>query len=409
MDKTLFKIAVLSLALSFTAGNIFPVYAQRPLTGKNNGEETGADSTAETKIDRMKDKADQEIDRRIKSLNAFQERFQSAKKVSEATKSSLSATIQNQIQTLTQLQIKIENGTEIEAVRGDVQSISKTYHIYSLVIPQSAVAASADKILTIADSMAELSAKLESRISEAKSSGKDTASMETSLENMNSKIADAKTQAQNAINGITGLVPDGGDQAKKQSNLAALKDAKSKIQTARQDLVDARKNAKDIVQVLRDSDDERVAETDSDTQPEYKTYASEENKISFSYPADFTLEESTREKYPNGKSWNRILLSRELNSKETAIVVEKNVDGYGPIFGDKYYTLETKEDGSIKIKSEQTAEPSENNTDQRLIIVATMPDSADDQQYYFRLESEDESAETEELFKKLLLSVKITK
>ncbi|MGA2418327.1 MAG: hypothetical protein ABSF55_03760, partial [Candidatus Staskawiczbacteria bacterium] len=65
-------------------------------------------------------------------------------------------------------------------------------------------------------------------------------------------IADASAQANAAVSEVSGLLPDQGNTATMQANIAALKDARAKIKTATADLVSARKDMGTIVQDLRE-------------------------------------------------------------------------------------------------------------------------------------------------------------
>jgi hypothetical protein len=95
--------------------------------------------------------------------------------------------------------------------------------------------------------MQTLAGKLQTRISAAQSAGNNVTVAQAALTDMNAKLTDANTQAQAAITEVSGLKPDNGDQTVMQSNTAALKDARTKIQTAQKDLVAARKDAGIIV------------------------------------------------------------------------------------------------------------------------------------------------------------------
>jgi hypothetical protein len=68
---------------------------------------------------------------------------------------------------------------------------------------------------------------------------------------MNTKIADAKVQAQAAIDGIINLTPDGGDKAKMEANAAALKAARTAVKTAEQDLKAAREASKSVLSAIK--------------------------------------------------------------------------------------------------------------------------------------------------------------
>ena len=72
----------------------------------------------------------------------------------------------------------------------------------------------------------------------------------TALADMNAKIADAKVQVQAAIDEVSGLNPDNGDQTIMQTNTTALKDARAKLKIARADLEIARQDVRAIVKTL---------------------------------------------------------------------------------------------------------------------------------------------------------------
>lgn len=255
------RIIPLVLGLALVAGNALPVFARVNIneTRTNAANSERANTPAKSadqdaaKISSLKDKAAREIDRRIKALGALSTRIQTMKKISDAQKTALKSSIQSQITTLTDLKTKIEAENDITALRTDAQSIIKSYRIYALIIPQGTIIAAADRALTLAEQMTTLGTKLQTRISEAKTAGKDVAALEKSLVDYNAKITDAKTQAQAAIDSVSKLTPDNGDKTKMEANLKAMKEAQNKIRAAQQDFVAARKDAKDIAQGLKAS------------------------------------------------------------------------------------------------------------------------------------------------------------
>lgn len=254
MTNKKLKTTALILGLMLTAGNIAPVLAGQIVDDSENPTEktiTAKNQNTEARMANLKSKADQEINRRITSLNALNARIQAMKKISDANKTGIATTIQSQISALTTLQAKIKADTDLETLRADVQSITKSYRIYALVIPQGAITAAADRVLAIVETMNALETKLQTRISEAKTAGKDVASMETALADFKTKLSDAKSEAEAAVSEVSGLTPDEGDQAKMQANLAAMKSAKAKIKTAHEDIVAARKDAMEIIQTLK--------------------------------------------------------------------------------------------------------------------------------------------------------------
>ncbi len=192
-----------------------------------------------------------EIDRRIESLNKLEARVSTMSRVSDASKASIKTTIDAQIKVLSDLKVKIQADTDDATLKADIASITKAYRIYMLVIPQGAVLAAADRISTTADLMTTFGAKLDTRIIEAKTAGKDVTVLENASIAMKAKIADAKVQATAAINLTSNLRPDNGDQATVDANKKAMTDARAKIKLATEDLKAARKDAETIVKGLK--------------------------------------------------------------------------------------------------------------------------------------------------------------
>ena len=204
-----------------------------------------------TAISKGQDKAKQEITRRIDALTKMGERVNQMQRLSDSEKATLSTNFKAQIDELTTLAGKVDADTDAATLKTDVQSITKSYRVFALVMPQAAIQAAADRVETIVSMMNTVSTKLAARIATSTSAGKNTAALSASLTDMNAKTADAHVQAQAAVTEVASLTPDNGDQTVMKSNATALKDARSKIQAAQQDLVAARKDATSIVKGLK--------------------------------------------------------------------------------------------------------------------------------------------------------------
>jgi hypothetical protein len=186
-----------------------------------------ASTTAETtRAARAKEKAAQEIDRRIAALNALLVRVTAMKKVSELFKTNLKTNVENQISVLTE----------------DIASITSNHRIYMLVIPQGRILTAADRAATTINMMAGLGAKLQARIQAEKDAGRDTASLEATLVAFAAKLDSAAVHAQTAVTLIAPLTPDEGVASAKAANEKALKDAHAEIKAAHTELVAARQD-----------------------------------------------------------------------------------------------------------------------------------------------------------------------
>jgi hypothetical protein len=196
---------------------------------------------------------------RIRSLNSLLGRIGGMSKLSASDKSEITTEVQNLISELTTLQAKIQvdasstptgqagDLSSTTPLRMDMQSITKDYRVYALVIPQLEILGAADRAETIVTSLNTVSTKLQTRISADQTAGDNVASLQASLSDLTAKAADAQTQAAAAISSTEALVPDQGDTTVAASNTAALKAARADIQTADSDIKAATADVQSIV------------------------------------------------------------------------------------------------------------------------------------------------------------------
>ena len=232
-----------------------PVLAATQVSTGVHASSTAVKAGVAAKIDArlqgVKEKADAEIDRRITALNEMTAKVQAMAKVSGDTKGSVAALVSSEIANLTALKSKIEAETDLTALKTDVKSITGSYRIFALVIPQGRVEVAADKIVDVASSLMALSGKLQARIETAKSAGRDVADVSAKLADLNTKVADANTQASAAASAVATLAPDNGNATKAEANAETLKESRAKIKIALKDIDDARSDAKSIVKTLK--------------------------------------------------------------------------------------------------------------------------------------------------------------
>lgn len=196
-------------------------------------------------ISRLKTRADNEITRRVNALTKLMSRIGDMKRLTPDQKTSLTAQVQDEINALQTLKTKIDADTDIATLRTDVQSIVKSYRVFALFIPKMYIMAHADRLLDIVDTLTGIQGKLQTRIDAAKTAGNDTTAMQNLISDMTAKLADAKTQATNAINAVLPLTPDGWP-----GNKTTLMSARTMLGTARQDIQAAHKDEQLIRQDL---------------------------------------------------------------------------------------------------------------------------------------------------------------
>jgi hypothetical protein len=259
-NKLIIATIIAGFALPFFAAQAsvtLGISASASTTVATGGVKVGLSAAANAKLTALVQKgqqrADQEITRRIKALNALSIRVNGMTRLSTDEKSSMSTTIQTQITAMNTLQAQIATdaaANSTTSLKTDIQSITKSYRIFALVIPQGAIEAASDRVLTVASDLQTISGKLQTRITAAQAAGVNMNTSVTALADMNAKITDANTQVNAAVSETASLQPDNGDATIQASNTAALKDAHAKIQAAQKDLVAARADAGTIVKAL---------------------------------------------------------------------------------------------------------------------------------------------------------------
>ena len=195
-------------------------------------------------------KGNEMIQQRIDSLNTLISRIQGMKKVSDSDKATVVTSLQAEITDMNSLQTTLDSSTSTTTVKGEVSSITKSYRVYMLVLPQAQIVAAADRILDIASSLNAIQTKIDARLASTTLSASTTSAVQTSLATFSAKISDATTQANAAVSEVSVLKPDNGNTTLAASNKTALKDARSKIVAAQKDLNEARKLIQDAVQAI---------------------------------------------------------------------------------------------------------------------------------------------------------------
>lgn len=183
------------------------------------------------RIANIKQRASAEINRRLTALSALATKIGNLKKVSSAEKANLTTQIQNQITSLNALSTKIAGDTDLQTLRTDVQSIVASYRIFALFLPVSRMTIVADSMLTINDTITTLTSLLQIKITDAQNKGENVTALQTALTDIQTKLSDEKTQANNVLITIAPLTPQG-----YPGNKSVLQSAQMMISTGRQDL-----------------------------------------------------------------------------------------------------------------------------------------------------------------------------
>jgi hypothetical protein len=241
------SLGLVTLAPAFAAAQVgAAVNATAAVTAPGATASVTLTASQKTAITR----GDTEIDRRVKALTDLNTRIQTMQKVTDTFKSGISASITNEINTLAALKVKIDADTDGTTLKTDVQSITGSYRVFALVLPQGRIAAAADREVELVSMMSTLGSKLQARITAAGQAGATTTAMTASLTDIAAKLQDAQTQAEASVTASASLAPDGGDKTKMAANITALKTARADLAAAQKDLIAARADITSIVKAL---------------------------------------------------------------------------------------------------------------------------------------------------------------
>jgi hypothetical protein len=235
--KKLLKTTIIASFIALSA--VVVSHAQTSVSTSATATVSGKNSAS--RLSAIISRSDTAITKRITDLNALSTRIQGLKNVSATEKQNIATDVQTNITGLTALKAKIDADTDVTTAKTDAKTITQSYRIYMLVIPQGYIAAAADRVTTIVGMMNTVETKLQSR------TGVD----QTELATVTAKLADATIQAQNAQSGVANLQPDQGNTTVEASNTAALKAARADIKTATSDLQTARQTLKTIIAGLK--------------------------------------------------------------------------------------------------------------------------------------------------------------
>lgn len=220
------------------------------LSASTTGEHSNA-STTQGRIEKAQERGDTMIDQRIKSLEDLEARLAKIKLLPADVLTNIKASVDTEIQALITLKAQIAGDTSTTSVKADDSSITKANRVYLLVEPKARIAAAASRIDAVVMQLTALATKLQARITAAQSAGVNVSAAVSAMTDFNAKIANAKVQADAAVAETANLKPDNGDKTILAANKAALKDARSKLVAAEQDLAAARHDAGTIAGVVK--------------------------------------------------------------------------------------------------------------------------------------------------------------
>jgi len=217
------------------------------VTGIVNAQ-TGTSLTAaqQQRLQTIISKGDQEITRRLTTLNTLMSKINAATRLTASDKAALSNEVTTTISGLTSLKTTLDAETTLTAARTDVQSIYTEYRVYALVAPKIGLIKVADDQQVVESKLTALAQKLQTRITALQQAGKDVSSLQASLSDMTSKTAAAQAISSQIQSKVINLQP-----TDYNSDHALLSGDRDQLKTAHDDNQTAYNDAKTIVASLK--------------------------------------------------------------------------------------------------------------------------------------------------------------
>lgn len=247
-NKTYIKPRVISSVAIIAATLLTPassVFALDPSAGTTNTTPTST-QTDQQRLANIKTKGDQEISRRLTTLGSLSAKVNAGTKLSASDKAYLNSEVSTEANGLTTLKVKLDGETTLAAVRADAQGIFNDYRVYALIVPKIALVKFADTEQVTQGKLEALVTKLQTRLDEAKSKGKDITSLQAKLNDMTAQTSAAQAISSSIEAKVLTLQP-----SDYNTDHAILSGDRDQLKVAHSDNLSAIADAKSIIESLK--------------------------------------------------------------------------------------------------------------------------------------------------------------
>lgn len=208
---------------------------------------SGTSSSTQTKqLQHIISRGNNEITRRLNTLNKLSSKINGNAKLSSGDKSNLSSEVSDEISGLTTLKSTLDGETTLAGAKTDAQSIIDGYRVYALIGPKVYLVKTADDQQVAESKLTTLAGKLQSDITADQNDGKNVASLQSELSDLTGKTQAAQAISSNIESMVVGLQP--GDYNGDHTVLSGDRD---QLKTAQTDIAGAVSDAKNIITALK--------------------------------------------------------------------------------------------------------------------------------------------------------------
>lgn len=202
--------------------------------------------TQSQRIESLQQKLLAEIDRRIKAFDALIILATPLKRLSSTQKTTLIEQLKTQKERLETLKVTVSSQTTLPALRTDLRTVRTSFNAYGLFVPKVHILAAAEKINDTTILMSSAAGELDMKVKEASASGKDTTSLQKSLDTLTTELKAAEKAATSAQTLVVPLTQVGYPR-----NKSTLQNAHGLLMTARKHLTTARQELATLSSALK--------------------------------------------------------------------------------------------------------------------------------------------------------------
>ena len=183
------------------------------------------------KIARLKELGAMLIENRLSLLNNLKTRIQNMNRLTDAEKTALILDIDTNIADLNTLKTKIAADTDLATLKADIKSIFEKFRVYMVVAPRNLGQSLTTQGMYILGRLEAIERQLQTMLEQNKNAGKDVSSLQSLMDQITAKLADAKTQLAIAEEKFKSMTPANTEAAKtaRDAGKAAMKKAKEAL------------------------------------------------------------------------------------------------------------------------------------------------------------------------------------
>ena len=243
LGTSLASIAVLGFSVSPLAQALSVSTAA---TTNTTSTSTTLTASQQQHLQNIISKGNQEITRRLATLSTLSTKITDATKLTTSDQTTLANEVSTTTSGLTTLKTQLDGETTLEGAIADATSVVTEYRVYALVAPKITLIKVADDQQTVETRLSSLSEQLQTRIGADQEAGKDVATLQSDLTDMNKQLTASQQISSSIETKVISLQP-----TDYNSDHTILSGDNTQLKTAHDDNVTAYNDAKSIISGLK--------------------------------------------------------------------------------------------------------------------------------------------------------------